>query len=74
MLPWLCVAPSALLIIQLSYPDLTVGPIYCRSFGPEMGVKHLIPSYETDSPDPSDVRDSEVEQLWRAVRTKTRGS
>ena len=32
---WICAAPSALFSIAFAYPDLTVGPIYCRPFGPQ---------------------------------------
>ena len=45
-----CAAPSALdIIILYVFPDLTVGPTLCRSFGPGLAKKRQILSYETVS-------------------------
>ncbi|MBP1625019.1 MAG: hypothetical protein H6Q07_3041 [Acidobacteria bacterium] len=36
-----------------AFPDLTVGPILCRAFGPAGSSSRQILSFETASPDPS---------------------
>jgi hypothetical protein len=35
------------------FPDLTVGPILCRAFGPAGRSNHQVLSFETASPEPS---------------------
>jgi hypothetical protein len=47
--PFHCAAPLALISTLLLYPDLTVGPIFCRSFGPNNVYQETFLSFETAS-------------------------